>query len=139
MPGVMNDYLIFPILDIVKSEIHRNNYAKKQESKSSGAADIDLFKGIPSVILERNHPNDSSKTILTKAAVVYPSGWGVLNELDYGDPADPNFTWILKEVNIKVTKSGEMIMVYNIRLNYDDRGMLTNTVATKLAGIDIHY
>lgn len=133
MAGVVNDYLIYPILDIVRREIRIA--LAKSDSGGGGEETVenllaDPFAGIPSVALERKHPDDSSGTILTRVVSTYPSGYVLDTSLQYFSDR-----FVLQSVTIAaITPDGDVIAVYEINLLYDERGILSGTDTQRTYG-----
>lgn len=127
MAGVANDYLIYPIMDLIK---------QKQTDT------IIPFEGEPSVTLIRDDPNDIYK--ITGVKMYYKSGYEIDVTLKYGTfnplklplgvnslSSDYEFylTERLDEVFVSYLEpSGNVIEIYNIQLNYDENGLLQDTV-----------
>ena len=124
--GVVNDNIVFPVLDLIRREIRDKG--------------VD-FNGIPSVRLYREHPLDDE--IVTTATLTYESGLieeitltrGSDDESTYPEglkPKHPDYEfcrlWRLTQVGITyVNKGGEPIGRYLIGLFYDKRGLLERT------------
>ena len=135
MAGYANDRLIYPILDLVRDEIRQNQLVGR--SVGGGYANTtftDPFSGIPSTQLLRNHPRDSSHTIVTKALLRYESQFTVDINLYYSDnPYDFSKAWQLSSLRVGVYDPDySLITRYEIRLHYNDRNMLANTSVTKI-------
>lgn len=69
MPGINDSTLVYGVLDLIKREL-QNSSIHNGNSTNTG---VDPLGGTPSVMLEREHPNDSD--VLTGAKLFYPSGW----------------------------------------------------------------
>lgn len=115
MAGIINDQLIFPILDLIQREINKSMAGIEVTSGQGGGP----LSGIPSVVLERKHPADTSNTILTRAVAYYPNGFTMDVGLIYDD------SWVLQMVTVAVLNPGKKpVEVYDIILRRDDRGIL---------------
>ncbi|MCR8843928.1 hypothetical protein NQ117_09530 [Paenibacillus sp. SC116] len=131
MPGIIQDNILFPILELVRSEVRKQqNIQNVQEG--------DPFAGTPSVALYRDHPADLDK--LTGALLSYPSGYMLDLYLSFGlDPVeyeiydnDPNWIFVteqlLAEISIIVINpEQEAVKNEEIRLHYDNRWNLIGT------------
>lgn len=128
--GVVNDNIVFPVLDLIKRELNSQGYN---------------FDGIPSVNLYRDHPLDNTR--VTSIDLIYESGvretiiLGLGSEDIYSYPKDvtPNshdyefFRYYrLNEVTVTYyNKGGGVIANYKIGLNYDYNGLLVGTSILK--------
>lgn len=65
MTGLNSSTLVYGVLDLIKRELRKN-----VGGSSAGGGPLD---GTPSVILERDHPEDEDQ--LTGALMLYPSGY----------------------------------------------------------------
>jgi NhaP-type Na+/H+ and K+/H+ antiporter len=119
MSGVVNDYLIYPILDLIKAGV-QNSSGGIIESERETNDDFDPFTGIPSIELIRNHPDDWSKTFLTRVIQTYETGYVVEVGLIYGDNATSSQDkWRLNAVTASLTDDeGELLLLYHITLHY---------------------
>lgn len=77
MAGINSNTLVFGVLDLIKKEIRRNNavgsmYESTELQDDAAGGPLD---GVPSVILNREHPLDPDT--LTGAFLYYPSEWRV--------------------------------------------------------------
>lgn len=142
MAGIANDYLIYPILELVRDEIRKSNL-----KQSTTGSDGDLFEGTPTVALERSHPLDPE--VVTRAYLTYTSGyyvdilivrgtddWSTIPpEVDSSHP-DYNyyFMWRLTQVVLRYMSSPneEPLLTEAIRLNYDDKGLLIGTTVDRI-------
>lgn len=138
MAGIANDYLIYPILDLVRSEI--------KKSRVSMSAEIDPFAGEPDITLFRDSAADPER--VTSATIQYESGYSMEVHLQFGsddpttypievtpDDADWEYytTWRLTAVTtIALNPAFEPLVTYLISLNYDARGLLTGTTAERI-------
>lgn len=142
MAGIANDYLIYPILDLVRDEIRKNNL-----KQSTMGSEGDPFEGTPNVVLERTDPFDSE--ILTRVYMTYPSGyfvdillirgtddWSTIPpEVDKNHPDYEYYLyWRLTKVLIRYMSSPaeEPLLTEAISLNYDDRGLLIGTTVDRI-------
>lgn len=128
MSGIVNDNVVFPVIDLIRREL------KKREN-------IDPFNGVPSVNLFRDHPLDDEK--VTSAEMSYESGYTVNVYMEFGikdsselpdgvSVQDPGYdyyaNWRLRSVNITaLNPEGYSVSSYDIFLIYDKKGLLTNT------------
>lgn len=135
---IPNENLVYPIIDLVRNELSKE-YSKITEN-------IDPFKGTPSITLYRDHPLDSEK--VTGVEMKYGSGYtldvylkyGSENEEDFPNAVDsthPDYDyyryWRLTQVVTSVVSPDEDVVVsYNIRLNYDTDGLLISTIVKKI-------
>lgn len=117
----VNDNIIFPILDLIKQEVYKAQY-------------INPFEGVPSVVLRREHPEDSSKVIVTGATLTYHSGYVVHINLFFGAMGNP---YILDRVHMECydlnSQHLKKVYAYNTSLYRDERGLLTHTRVDKIA------
>ncbi|TQK62101.1 hypothetical protein FB479_106184 [Brevibacillus sp. AG162] len=130
MAGIANDYLIYPILDLIRDEVHRTT-----------TVTADPFEEEPSVRLIREHPLDPEK--VTGAKLFYESGYMLDISLTFGstdtttfplevDQLHPDWEyyslWRLTSVTaVGYAPDGKTVGSYLIRLLYDTRGLLTGT------------
>lgn len=129
MAGIVNDYLIFPILDLVQKELQ--NYTKNLKDNDLQVLFDNPFAGIPSTSIERNHPDDTGETIITGVRMVYNSGFAINLGFEY----DENF--ILQIVNVTVASSkSQVVAVYRMVLNRDGRGLITSTSVARTQGLE---
>lgn len=150
MAGIVNDNLIYPILDLIQREI-RVALANQQLNNGGSYSDPDYtpveistdpFAGIPSVVLERNHPNDSSKTILTKVTMTYSSFYRIEIGLEYGvNSLNTSFAWALTKVIVSALDPFNTLVVkYEISLSYSQDNILQSTSVQRVAGTtDPHF
>ncbi|MEC0276800.1 hypothetical protein [Peribacillus frigoritolerans] len=68
MTGINNNSLVYGVLDLIKREM-----SKQSPITHLSDAESDPLGDTPSVILEREHPDDEDQ--LTGATLVYPSGY----------------------------------------------------------------
>ena len=127
MAGIANDYLIYPIMDLV--------------SNLKTEKDVSPFEGEPSVIIYRDDPLDPDK--VTGVRLVFKSQYKIDITLKYGtfdssripltaNPESPDYDFYLTERLDEVfvsylEPSGQVIEIYNITLNYDENGLLQGT------------
>jgi hypothetical protein len=127
MAGIVNDYLIFPILDLIREEIR---LAQRGESRNNsgggGQIFIDPFGGVPSVTLHRQNPDDKAKVILSGATLNYQSGYVVEIQLHQST----GFKLLSIDQTV-IDNSGVLVASYHIGLNYDERGLLVSTDVRK--------
>ncbi|WP_426455279.1 hypothetical protein ACP26L_36340 (plasmid) [Paenibacillus sp. S-38] len=140
MAGLANDYLIYPIMDLIKSEIKKN-------SSTSGSVAADPFAGTPSVRLFRDHYLDPER--VTGALMLYESGYTAELYMNLGssdmlgvpievDPEHPDWEyytiWRLAAVSVTTKRpDGEALGTVMIRLNYDNEsGALIGTTVTRI-------
>ncbi|NGQ95320.1 hypothetical protein G3578_09150 [Brevibacillus sp. SYP-B805] len=136
---MINDNLIFPILDLIRQEIRKASIAGdavREGGDGGGTSSLfDPFSGIPSVILERNQPNDTYRVMLSKATMVYESNWVVEWEPMFGYHPQTGSAWALTEVKLTAKNpQNEAVAIYSISLNYDKRGLLESTSVHRLSG-----
>jgi hypothetical protein len=128
--GIVNDNIVFPVLDLIRKEMK----------------EFGLDHGIPSVKLYRDHPMDDE--IVTAAELTYESGLveevilirGSDDESTYPEGLKPNHPdyeyckyWRLTSVTISYYNKGMNFQQrYEIKLNYDKRGLLASTVVIKI-------
>lgn len=135
MAGIMQDNIIYPVLDLIRREIKNYNTVGNNN---------DVFDGEPSIILYREDVRDSDR--VTGADLTYESGWMLSIFLKYGtdDPnlitvseSDYNYIFqkydrlyqvIISTLNIE----GETVVTFNIRLNYDNEGRFTGTEVNRI-------
>lgn len=137
MAGLANDYLIYPILDLIRGEISKSNTTIMAES--------DPFSGTPSVSLWRDHPIDVDK--VTGADLFYPSGYKIELYLTFGsdpseippeiEPNHPDYDYYLnyrltRVTSVSLTPEFTPLITINISLNYNDKGLLTGTTVTRI-------
>lgn len=137
MPGIIQDNLLFPILDLIRSEIQKNNNAQADVMVAG-----DPFGGTPSVTMYREHPLDPE--VVTGATLKYnDSGYSQEIFLYFGldsvdiSPDDPNYdyvrSWILRSVRINsISNEGKLIQSVHISLNYDSNWRLTGTTVARI-------
>jgi hypothetical protein len=141
MAGISNDYLIYPILQLIREEIKKNN-----TTNLSSATTGDPFDGEPSVALYRRHPLDDQR--VTGAVMMYDSGYRVEIIMNLGSddpstfpvdvlPDSPDWEyysiWRLNGVNMSTfTPDDDPLVTYLISLNYDDRGLLIGTTVDRI-------
>ncbi|BAU28166.1 hypothetical protein DFP93_101243 [Aneurinibacillus soli] len=132
MAGIVNDYLIYPVLDLIKAGV------KDAMSNVKDAEDgIDFFNGIPSVELIRDHPNDSSKTFLTQVIQTYENGYVMSVRLLYGDDSSPYHKWRLSGViSSLMNEEGELVLQHELVLLYGERNEVKFADVTCLYGPD---
>ena len=129
--GIVNDNIVFPVLDLIRKEM-KDQYG--------------VDHGIPSVILYRDHPLDDE--VVTAAKLTYESG--LVEEIVLSRGSDnistypegitskhPDYAyckyWRLTSVMLSYFNHGEdSASKYTIDLNYDKKGLLQNTVVTKI-------
>ncbi|MGN7765355.1 hypothetical protein [Paenibacillus sp. 22594] len=139
MAGVANDYLIYPIMDLIKAE------TKKAATNTTAA---DPFAGTPSVLLIREHPLDAEK--VTGAHMLYESGYVTDIYMTFGcgddmagvpvnvdsEHADWEYytVWRLGAVNVvRKNPAGATLENIIIGLNYDEEsGLLKGTTLTRI-------
>lgn len=119
--GTLSDYLIYPILELIKKEVAKQ--------AAGGKVVIDPFSEEPSVELFRDHPLEQNKVTVTGARLTYPLGFVVEIFIGYTDPQNEQFpgyrvsyvkaTWFYPD------GQGQSTLV--IRLHYDQRGLVTHT------------
>jgi len=141
MPGIVQDNLMFPILELIRDEIRR--YDQRQTNVSGGA---DPFEGTPSSTLYREHPADPD--VLTRVFLEYPSGYTVDIILSHGlddgellplgfDESHPDWEfvtqWKLSKVRATAFNTeGNIVSVIQVKLNYDDSWRLIGTTAYRI-------
>jgi hypothetical protein len=133
MAGSIQDNLMFPILELVRGEISRNNNSQLSTVEDS-------FTGTPDVQLFRQHPDDPDR--VTGALLSYPSGYIVDIYLNFGlstedmpveiDADHPEWDylskWILSVVtSVILSPEREQVLRTQIRLNYDSNWRLLGT------------
>lgn len=136
MAGAVNDYLIYPILDLIRGEL------KKINSNVQG----DPFSGEPSITLKRLDLKDPDR--VTGVTLTYESGYVVDMFLVFGtndpstiplsvDVTDPDYDYYLNDRLNEIviyTKSPELqiLSTYCISLNYDiETGVFLGTTAQR--------
>lgn len=128
MPGIIDNNLVYPILDLIHREMR-----KFQNSEE------DL--GVPTVTLYRDDPHDPDR--VTGASLYYESGHTMEISLSFGTdddsalpegvtPGHPEYEYYkyhrLSKVSVTMLNpDGVEIDSYVISLNYDNRGLLVNT------------
>lgn len=136
MPGISNESLIYPVLDLVRAEIKK--YIKETDS--------DPFDGIPSVSLIRDYPFDEE--LVTGAELYYESGYRVLilfrrgtdDESKIPESIDENHPeyeyyvsiWLTEVYIIFYDADDNVIANYVISLNYNEKGLLEGTSVTRV-------
>jgi len=127
MAGIANDYLIYPIMDLV-SNIKTERCANQ-------------FEGEPSVDIYRDNPEDEDRvtgvkmTFRSQYMIEVTLKYGTFNPLKLPLDVDPNssdydfyLTERLDEVFVSYLEpSGKVIEIYSITLNYDEKGLLQGT------------
>lgn len=127
MAGIANDYLIYPIMDLVSN-------IKTERGTNP-------FEGEPSVIIYRDDPENEDR--VTGVKMTFKSQYMIEITLKYGtfnpselplnvdsNSVDYDFylTERLDEVFVSYLEpSGQVIEIYNITLNYDENGLLQGT------------
>ncbi|MBO9598580.1 MAG: hypothetical protein J7559_12290 [Cohnella sp.] len=134
MAGIIQDNMIFPILELIRNEIRKNNQFINQATATS-----DPFEGNPSIQLYRDHPLDLDK--ITGARLMYPSGYTQDVFMFFGtEEADPGRSdydyirsWLLRSVRLhSMDTDGGLIESLHIRLNYDHDWRLTGTSVSRI-------
>lgn len=139
MAGLVNDNIVFPVLDLIKDAI-RDHLIKYHMEEG------DPFQGTPSVELFREHPLDDEK--VTGATLTYESEYALDIVLEYGSDDESTYPegvdsshddyeyyryWRLTSVTTAlISPAGEELVSYNIGLNYDKRGLLTGTTVARI-------
>ena len=130
MSGIVNDNIVFPVLDLIKQEMKNK---------------IGTDHGMSSVILYREHPLDDE--VVTSAELTYEDGLveeiilnrGSDDETTYPEGLTPNHPdydyckyWRLTSVIISYFWHGEdSAGSYTIGLSYNKKGLLESTTVTK--------
>ncbi|WP_312113536.1 hypothetical protein [Brevibacillus reuszeri] len=130
MAGIANDYLIYPILDLIRDEVQRTSFTVGNP-----------FAEEPSIRLIRDHPLDSEK--VTGIKLFYESGYMLDISLTFGstdistfpldvDTEHPDWEyytlWRLTSITaVGYSSDGKTVGSYLIRLLYDTKGLLTGT------------
>lgn len=138
MAGIVNDNIVFPVLDLIHREIRKHYNAQNIEA--------DPFEGEPSVALFREHPMDAER--VTGVDMYYESAWKVSVWMKFGAEDDlafpagvgfahPDYAYYkyfrLTQVTTRAfNPGGELILTYHIGLNYDDEGRLTGTSVNRI-------
>lgn len=138
MAGIVNENIVFPVLDLIRAELRKLHLSEKVIQ--------DPFEGIPSVTIFREHPLDPE--VVTGAELLYDSlyvmdiylKFGSEDESTYPDGVDINHhdydyyrNWRLTHVTTSVLDpNGDTIITYHISLNYDNRGFLTGTTVSRI-------
>lgn len=133
MPGIAQDYLIYPILDIVRQELRRHG------SRTTNVINLSLDE-TPSVEIVRGHPLDAKAIV--GAFLYYSSGTTVQIDLNRGaeeeiDPSHPDYdyltNWRLSSVTVTTYDSSDNVaLTLVIRLNYDSEGLFHSTEVLRL-------
>lgn len=139
MAGLANDYLIYPILDLIRDEMRKSNV-------TNISAGSDPFAGTPSVSLWRDHPLDVDK--VTGADMFYESGYKVELYLTFGttdvsdippeiEPTHPDYDFyryhrLTRVTTLALSPDFTPLYTYNISLNYNDKGLLTGTTVNRI-------
>jgi hypothetical protein len=134
MAGISNDYLIYPIMDLVKSSKSDKEYKN-------------FYEGEPSVTLYRDSPIDKDR--VTGVKMVFKSDYKIEVILQYGsldtsslpigvDSSSSEYDYYMTErlnsVFISYLDSNnEVIEIYNVVLNYDDEGLLVGTTVSEVS------
>lgn len=133
MAGIVNDYLIYPVLDLIRAGVKEavTNIADDRDG-------IEFFSGIPSIELIRDHPDDSSKTFLTQVIQTYDNGYVMNVRLIYGEGAiSPYHKWRLSSVITSLTdEGGELLLQHETTLHYGERNEVEYTEVTHLYSLD---
>lgn len=138
MAGIVNENIVFPVLDLIHREINKYMSINNMEGNP--------FDGEPSVTLYREHPMDAER--VTGADMLYESMWKISiwmkfgSEDDTGFPAGvgyahPDYSYYkyfrLTQVTARTfNPGGESVVTYHIGLNYDDEGRLTGTSVNRI-------
>lgn len=128
MAGVLNDNLVYPILDLIRSELrkHINNKNGEKKGKNNHLGDI------PSVQLIKEHPKDPSGVVLSAVEAYYSDGASVFIELQFEATANP---FLLTGVLASgFDDENELISQYKMTLNYDSRTLLEGVDTVRLVG-----
>ncbi|MFF2480272.1 hypothetical protein [Paenibacillus sp. NPDC058071] len=136
MAGIANDYLIYPILDLIRAELN----------KRTGSTVIDPFEGTPEVTLFRDYAGDPER--VTGAKSSYESGYAIEISLTFGSddtetyplsatPEDPSWDYYVNGrltavTTVALNPSLEPLATYVIRLNYEGRGLLIGTTVERI-------
>jgi len=137
---MINDNIIFPILDLIRQEIRKASIRGDAVSEPGGGGVdappfFDPFSGIPSVVLERQQSNDTYQVMLSKVSMIYETNWVVELELVFGNNPQTGSAWTLTEVLLTAKNpANEAVANYSISLNYDKRGLLESTTVRRLSG-----
>lgn len=137
MPGIAQDYLIYPILDIVRQELRRYGISRAAGGGSLNVVNLSLDE-TPSVEIVRGHPLDDKAVI--GAVMYYSSGVSVQIDLQRGEEVEadhPDYdyitNWRLSSLTITTYDSGDnVILTLVIRLNYDSEGLFHSTEVLRL-------
>lgn len=125
MAGIKQDYLIKPILELVRSEIKHSQFSSELNTGTDDDRCSD-FDGTPSVSLYRDHPLDTSGTFISSATLIFEKGNRIVMEISYLD------TWELDTVTTQLYDcSGFRLVGYLIALNREEH-IVTGTTVTKL-------
>lgn len=140
MAGIANDYLVYPIMDLIQGEL--------KKVMSSSKVEADPFGGPASVALRRDHPRDPDK--VTGARMMYETGYiadvymefgcgddfsGVPIEVDGSHPDWEYYTrWRLETVSTFLqTPQEELLTTLIVKLNYENQqGNLIGTTLTRI-------
>ncbi|MEK5060929.1 MULTISPECIES: hypothetical protein [unclassified Paenibacillus] len=138
MAGIVNDNIVFPVLDLIHREIRKYTSIHNIEGNP--------LEGEPSVTLFREHPMDTER--VTGADMIYESTWRVSIWMKFGSEDDtgfpvgvgythPDYSYYKYFRLTQVTSrtfdaSGESVLTYHIGLNYDDEGRLTGTSVNRI-------
>ncbi|MCF7753448.1 hypothetical protein KQ941_03255 [Paenibacillus xylanexedens] len=138
MAGIVNENIVFPVLDLIHREL------RKYSSISN--SNVSPLEGEPSVTLYREHMQDPDR--VTGADLLYESAWKVSIWMKFGSEDEEDFPsgvgyshpdydyykyFRLTQVTARTyDPSGESVFTYNIGLNYDDEGRLTGTSVSRI-------
>ncbi|GBF32196.1 hypothetical protein DCCM_0387 [Desulfocucumis palustris] len=146
MAGIVNDYLAFPILDLIQREVRLAAGGSMTGGFNQGSAVADSgdapFAGIPSVMITREHPGDSGKTIVNEAMLTYLSGYKAQLTFEYGaNPLNSGYAWTLKTlITTAYDPQGQPVVTYKVDLNYDSGAVLQSTNVERTYGAaDYHF
>lgn len=121
MAGIMQDNILFPILDLIRREIRQNDLTEAVRAVG------DPFGGVPSAEILRENVADSVK--MTGASLTYESGFRVDIYMFFDDLIE----WKLMQVTlVTLNPDGVSIVTYSIGLNYNEDGLLLGTTINRL-------
>ncbi|WP_145052835.1 hypothetical protein [Paenibacillus xylanexedens] len=141
MAGIANDYLIYPIMDLIQGEI-------KKITNNNSKAEGDPFSGESSVALKRDHPRDEER--VTGALLVFENGYSINLYLSFGcgddfsgvpvdvDEEHPDWdyyvNWRLESVSSFFTSPDqELLTSLTVKLNYENqRGNFIGTTLIRM-------
>ena len=158
MAGVFDEYLIHPILELIRGEVRRLSSVTQR----TGTNPV-LFAGTPSVRLLREHSTDVGR--VTGFELIYSGGGTILGTLQFGiqddreettipeegfestnhfpleiTPDHKDYDYFLNDVLSNVTiyfiSLGEVVMTLNVQLNYNSKGVFIGTTVSEFTSVD---